>query len=83
MAELVFVEWQEQSSGHLPRNGIAGSCDRFTFSILSILQTDFQSACISLCSHQQLMKAPPSLSFIFVSICCHFFLPFSFLTGVR
>ena len=41
------------SSGYMPRRGIAGSAGSTMCSILRNRQTDFQSGCTSLQSHQQ------------------------------
>jgi hypothetical protein len=40
-------------SGHMPRRGIAGSSGSTLSNFLRSLQTDFQSGCTSLQSHQQ------------------------------
>jgi hypothetical protein len=41
------------SSGYMPRSGIAGSSGSAMSNFLSNCQTNFQSACTSLKSHQQ------------------------------
>jgi hypothetical protein len=41
------------SSGYMPRRGIAGSASSTMSSFLRNRQTDFQSGCTSLQSHQQ------------------------------
>jgi hypothetical protein len=41
------------SSGYMPRRGTAGSSSSTMFNFLRNRQTDFQSGCISLYSHQQ------------------------------
>jgi hypothetical protein len=44
----------------MPRSGIAGSSSRSISNFLSNNQTDFQSGCISLQSHQQWRSVPLS-----------------------
>jgi hypothetical protein len=70
------------SSGYVPRRGIAGSFSRIMCNFLRSHQTDFQSGCTSLQSHQQWRSAPLSphppqhllsLEFLILTI----------LTGVR
>ena len=48
------------SSGYMPRSGIAGSSGTTMSSFLRNLQTDFQSGCTSLQSHQQWRSVPLS-----------------------
>ena len=48
------------SSGHMPRSDIAGSSCSTMSSFLMNNQTDFQSVCISLQSHQQWRSVPLS-----------------------
>ena len=48
------------SSGYIPRNGIAGSSDSTMSNFLRNCQTDFQSGCTSLQSHQQWRCVPLS-----------------------
>ena len=55
------------SSGYMPRNGIAGSYDGFSPSVLRTLHTIFHSWDINLHSHQQCKSihfSPPSPAFI-------------------
>ena len=46
------------SSGYMPRSGIAGSSGSTMFNFLRSHQTDFQSGCTSLQSHQQWRSVP-------------------------
>jgi hypothetical protein len=48
------------SSGYMPRRGIAGSSGSTMSKILRSRQTDFQSGCTSLQSHQQWRSVPLS-----------------------
>jgi hypothetical protein len=48
------------SSGYMPRRGTAGSSGSTMSSFLSNRQTDFQSGCTSLHSHQQWRSVPLS-----------------------
>jgi hypothetical protein len=48
------------SSGYMPRRGISGSTGSTMSSFLGNHQTDFQSGCISLQSHQQWGSVPLS-----------------------
>jgi hypothetical protein len=70
------------SSGYMPRRGIAGSSDSTMSNFLRNLQTDFQSGCMSLQSHQQWRSVPLS-----PHRCQHLlspeFLILAILTGVR
>ena len=49
------------SSGYMPRRGIAGSSGSTMSNFLKNRQTDFQSGCTSLQSHQQWRSVPLSL----------------------
>jgi hypothetical protein len=70
------------SSGYMPRSGIAGSYGSTMSNLLRNCQTDFQSGCNSLQSHQQWRSVPLSLH-----LCQHLlspeFLILATLTGVR
>jgi hypothetical protein len=48
-------------SGYIPRRGIAGSSGSSKSNFLKNRQTDFQSDCTSLQSHQQWRSVPISL----------------------
>jgi hypothetical protein len=70
------------SSGYMPRRGIARSTGSTMSSFLKNRQTDFQSGCTSLQSHQQwrsvhLSPHPPQ------HLLSHEFLILAILTGVR
>ena len=56
-------------SGYISRNGIAGSSSSTMSNFLRNCQTDFQSGCKSLQSHQQWGNVPLPLHL--TSICCH------------
>ena len=70
------------SSGYMPRRGIAGSSGSIMSNFPRNLQTDFQSGCTSLQSHQQWRSVPLS-----PHPCQHLlspeFLILAILTGVR
>ena len=70
------------SSGYMPRRGIAGSPGSIMSNFLRNLQTDFQSGCRSLQSHQQWRSVPlsphPSQHLLSPE-----FLILAILTGVR
>jgi hypothetical protein len=70
------------SSGYMPRRGIAGSPGSPMSNFLRNCQTDFQSGCTSLQSHQHWRSVPLS-----PNPCQHLlspeFLILAFLTGVR
>ena len=69
------------SSGYMPRSGIAASAIRTMSSFLRNCQTDFQSGCTSLQSHQQsgsaLSPSPPQ------HLLSPEFLILAILTGMR
>jgi hypothetical protein len=60
IVEHVFLLPVGTSSGYMPRRAIAGSSSNTMSNILRNLQTDFQSDCISLQSHQQRRSVPLS-----------------------
>ena len=68
--------------GYMPRSGIAGSSGSTMSNFLRKYQTDFQSGCTSLQSHQQWRSVP-----LFPHPCQHLlspeFLILAILTGVR
>jgi hypothetical protein len=70
------------SSGYIPRSGIAGSSDTTMSNFLRNRQTDIQSDCTTLQSHQQWRSVPLS-----PHLCQHLlspeFLILAILTGVR
>jgi hypothetical protein len=70
------------SSGYMPSRGIAGSSDSIMSTFMRNCQTDFQSGCTSLQSHQQWRSVPLS-----PHPCKHLlspeFLILAILTGVR
>jgi hypothetical protein len=70
------------SSGYMPRRGVAGISGSTMFNFLSNHQTDFQSGCTSLQSHQKWRSVPLS-----PHPCQHLLSPEFFilaiLTGVR
>jgi hypothetical protein len=69
-------------SGYMPRRGIAGFLSRTMSNFMRICQTEFQSGCTSLQSHQQWKSVPLS-----PNSCWHLlspeFLILAILTGVR
>jgi hypothetical protein len=56
----VFLLQVGASSGYMPRSGIVGSCGSTTSNFLRNRQSDFQSCCTSLQSHQQQRSVPLS-----------------------
>ena len=60
IVEHVSLLLAGESSGYMPRRGIAGSSDNIMPSFLRNCKTDFQSGCISLQSHQQWRSVPLS-----------------------
>ena len=58
--EHVFLLPIGTSSGYMPRRGIAGSSGSTMSNFLRNRQTDFQSGCTSLQSHQKWRSAPLS-----------------------
>ena len=60
IVEHVFLLQVRTSSGYMPRRGIAGSAGSTMASFLRNCQTDFQSGCTSLQSHQQWKSVPLS-----------------------
>jgi hypothetical protein len=60
IVEHVFLLDVEVSSGHILRSGIAGSSGSTMSRVLRNHETDFQSDCNSLQSHQQCRSVPLS-----------------------
>jgi hypothetical protein len=82
IVEHVFLLPIGTSSGYIPRRGIAGSSGSTMSNFLGNRQTDFQSGCTSLQSHQQWRSVLLS-----PHLCQHLLSPEFFilaiLTGVR
>jgi hypothetical protein len=82
IVEHVFLLPVGMSSGYMPRRGIARSSSNTMSNFLRKHQTDFQSVCTSLQSHQQWRSVPLS-----PHPCQHLLSPKFFilaiLTGVR
>jgi hypothetical protein len=82
IVEHVSILHVGASSGYILRSGIAGFSDSNMSNFLRNYQTDFQSGCISLQSHQQWRSAPLS-----PQPCHHLLSPehliLVILTGVR
>jgi hypothetical protein len=70
------------SSGYIRRSDIAGSSGSTMSNFLRNHQTDFQSGCTSLQSHQ-LWRRVFLFLHILASICCHLSLILAILTDVR
>jgi len=60
IVEHVSLLFVGASFGYMPRRGIAGSSGITMYNFLRNLQTDFQSGCTSLQSHQQWRSVPLS-----------------------
>ena len=78
----VFLLQVGTSSGYMPRIGIVGSSGSIMSNFLRNLQTDFQSGCISLQSHQQWRSVPLS-PYPHQHLLLPEFLILAILTGVR
>jgi hypothetical protein len=82
IVEHVSLLYVGASFGYMPRSGVAESSGSTMSNFLRSCQTDFQSYCTSLQSHQQWRSVPLSLH-----PCQHLLLPEFFiltiLTGVR
>jgi hypothetical protein len=82
IVEYVSLLHAGASSGYIPRNGIAGSSDSTMSNFLRNCQTDFQSGCTSLQSHQQ-WRCVPLSSHPRQHLLSPEFLVLAILTGVR
>jgi hypothetical protein len=70
------------SSGYMPRRGIAGSSSSTMSNFLRNRQTDFQSSCTIVQSHQKWRSVPLS-PYLHQYLLSHEFLILAILTGVR
>jgi hypothetical protein len=82
IVEHVFLLLVGTSSGYMPRRGIVGSSSSTMSNFLRNVQTDFQSGCTSLQSHQQWRSVPLS-SHPYQHLLLPKFLILAILTGVR
>ena len=82
IAEDVSLLHVGTSSGYMPRSGIAGSSGSTMSNFLRNHQTDFQSGCTSLYSHQQWRSVPLS-PHPHQHLLSSEFLILAILTGVR
>jgi hypothetical protein len=78
----VFLLPVGTSSAYMPRSGIAGSSSSTMSNFLRKCQTDFQSSCTSLQSHQQWRSVPLS-PHSYQHLLSPEFLILAILTGVR
>jgi hypothetical protein len=78
----VFLLPVRTSFRYMPRRGIAGSSGSIMSNFLRNIQTDFQSGCTSVQSHQQWRGAPLS-PHPRQHLLSHIFLILTILTGVR
>jgi len=82
IVEHVSLLYVGASFGCMPRSGIAGSSGSTMSNLLRNLQTDFQSGCTSLQSHQQ-WRSVPLFSTSSQHLLSPEFLILAILTGVR
>ena len=82
IVEHVTLLYVGASSGYMPRSGIAGSSGSTISNFLRNRQTDFQSGCTSLHSHQQWRSVPLS-PYSHQHLLSPEFLILAILTGVR
>jgi len=80
--EHVSLLYVEASFGYMPKRGIPGSSSSAMANILRDIQTDFQSVCTNLQSHQQWRSVPFS-PHPFKLLLSSEFLILAILTGVR
>jgi hypothetical protein len=84
IVEHVSLLYVRESFGYMPRSGIAGSSGSIMSNFLQNCQTDFQSGCTSLQSHQQWRSVPLSHSLSHSQhMLSHKFLILAILTGLR